>query len=295
MADPRIGHDWPVESVDQQPENGSEAVWCFQCGLEYGPDVVECVECGVPTTDRPPVTAESVGDEDDDQMAYELHEWTGQGRSILDGMLTRSGVPHAWQGATLIVLEADEEVVDDAIAQTEIVAMPTLDLNEPTVVYELGELERDQHARLLRRLGDNGISHAFDKNGDLFAYERDEAAVDEIFEGLDEADASEREFGPGVAGIEPVAVITDLFVAAGRLRKRPGDPKGVVPFVDTAATVNQMRLPYGMSADQWGSIVDQTNELTDMLVGDGDGIVDTDDAIVKERATELHTVLRSIV
>ena len=283
------GHDGGVTSTETDAPGGR--VWCFQCGLAYDPDVEECVECGVPTTDRPPQLAEDVGDEDDEQLAYEFHEWSGQGRSILDGMLTRSGIAHAWQGATLIVKEADEEMVDAAVAQTEVVAMPTLDLNQPTMVYELEMLDTEQHARLLRRLGDAGLSHAFDREGDLHVYEKDEETVDEIFEGLDVADASEREFGPGVPGVDPVSVMSDLLVAAGRLRKKPTEAKGVVALVESAATVGQMTLPYGITAELWGAVVDCSGELAAVLSGDRD----LEDQTVAEMADELHQLLRPMV
>jgi len=265
-------------------------VWCFQCGNEYEADVETCGECGVPTTDHRPSEATEVGGDDDDQLAYEFHEWTGQGRSVLDGMLTRQGIDHAWQGATLIVREADEDAVDQAVTEAEVVAMPTLDMTQPTVVYELDELAEDQHARLLRRMNQQGLSHAFDKKGDLFVYQRDEEKVDEIFEGLDEADLSEREFGPGIDG-DPVAVMSDVFVAVGRLRKRPGDPRGVLNYVESARLVEQMKLPYGISADVWANVVDRTMDLSDVLSGD-ESYADAD---VTEMADEVHSLLRKLV
>lgn len=265
-------------------------VWCFQCGNEYEADVETCSECGVPTTEDRPTEAADVGASDDDQLAYEFHEWTGQGRSILDGMLTRSGIDHAWQGATLIVREADEDAVDEAVTEAEVVAMPTLDLTQPTVVYELESLEEEQHARLLRRIGQQGLSHAFDKKGDLFVYQKDEEKVDDIFGGLDEADLSEREFGPGIDG-DPLAAMSDLFVALGRVRKRPGDPRGVLAFVESGRLVEQMRLPYGIAADAWANVVDRTTELSDVLTGDQG----YNDAEVAEMADELHSVLRKMV
>jgi len=268
------------------------SVWCFQCGNEYDEDVATCPECGVPTTPEAPLNADEVGELGDDQLAYEFHEWTGQGRSTLNGMLTRSGIEHAWQGATLIIREADEEAVDEAVAQAEVVAMPTLDLSQPTMVYELDELEDEQHARLLRRLGDEGISHAFDKNGDLFVYEKDEEQVDALFGTLDEADVEEREFGPGVPGVDPVAVMSDLFVAAGRLRKNPNDAKGVVALVETASIVEDMTLPYGLGADVWGSVVDQSLDLSDALSGEDGDLGDTD---IEEMATTLHEFMRRLV
>lgn len=265
-------------------------VWCFQCGNEYEADVDTCVECGVPTTNQRPTEASEVGGSDDDQLAYEFHEWTGQGRSTLDGMLNRLDIDHAWQGATLIVREADEDAVDEIVTEAEVVAMPTLDLTQPTVVYELGGLDEQQHGRLMRRMNQQGLSHAFDKKGDLFVYEKDEEKVDAIFGGLDEADLSEREFGPGIDG-DPLAVMSDLFVAVGRLKKRPGDPRGVLSFVESARLTEQMRLPYGISGDVWANVVDRTTELSDVLTSDQN----YDDVEVAEMADQLHSVLRKMV
>ncbi len=285
----RHGHDGAVNtSLDNDAGHG--LVWCFQCAREYDEDVDLCLECAVPTTAERPTDVSAVGDDGDDQLAYELHEWTGQGRSTLDGMLARSGVPHAWQGATLIVREADEQMVDDAIAQTEVVAMPTLDLTQPTMVYELDGLEDIQHARLLRRLGDAGLSHAFDAEGDVHVYEADEEAIDDIFEGLDEADLSEREFGPGVSQ-DPLSVISDMFVAVGRLRKRPGDGKTVVSVVETAALIQQMRLPYGLGVEVWSEVVDESAGLSDALT-DRSGVADDE---LQERTELLHAKLRRLV
>lgn len=287
-----------MSSIDKDSADRKEAdetqglVWCFQCGNEYDEDVAECAECGVPTTSDAPVEAADVGDPDDDQIAYEFHEWTGEGRKTLDGMLTRSGIDHAWQGATLIVREADEEAVDDAVAQAEVVAMPTLDLSQPTMIYELGELDDEQHARLLRRIAEQGIPHAFDQNGDLFVYEKDEEKVDGVFEGLEVADVVEREFGPGLQGVDPVAVMSDLFVAAGRLRKNPADTKGTISLVENASLVNQMTLPYGLGADVWGAVVDQSIGLSDALSGEQTALVDTD---ITELATDLHNLMRRLV
>lgn len=287
---PLARHDVGVTLDETEPTAGQ--TWCFQCGASYEDDVDECVECGVPTTTDKPQLPEAVGDEDDDQLAYELHEWTGQGRSILNGMLTRAGVSHAWQGASLIVKEADEEIVDEAIAQTEIVAMPTLDPSEPTMVYELDELDQQQHARLLRRMGEAGINHAFDREGDLNVYEKDEERVDELFEGLDVADSSEREFGEGVAGVDPVTVMSDMFVAAGRIRRKATDAKGVIGVVETSALIDQMALPYGITADLWGAVVDRSSDLADVLSGD---VEVADDVTVLEMAGELHDLLRTMI
>ena len=188
--------------------------------------------------------------------------------------------------------EADEEAVDEAIAETEVAEMPTLDLNEPTMVYELGALGKEQHARLLRRLNETGLSHAFDRHGDLWVYESDEEKIDALFGTLDEADVGEREFGPGVEDVDPAAIMSDLFVAAARLRKKPNDARGIVDFVEANSIVARMTLPYGLTREVWGTVVDQSAELSEILEGPRDH--ESDDE-VSELATELHAVLRTMV
>ena len=61
------------------------------------------MECGLALVDEAPVEAAEVGSSDEDQLAYELHEWAGESRRILDQVLTADGIAHAWQGATLVV------------------------------------------------------------------------------------------------------------------------------------------------------------------------------------------------
>ena len=61
--------------------------WCFQCGIEYAPNVADCLECGVALVDAAPVDAGAVGTSDEEQLAYELHEWAGEARRILDQLL----------------------------------------------------------------------------------------------------------------------------------------------------------------------------------------------------------------
>ena len=93
-------------------------------------------------------------------------------------------------------------------------------------------------------------------------------------------------------GVDPVDVMSDLFVAAGRIRKNPNDAKGIVALVETASIVHQMTLPYGLGADVWGSVVDQSADLSDALSGEIEGLSDTD---IEEMATQLHEFMRRLV
>lgn len=267
------------------------SVWCFQCGAEYAEDVAECLECGVPTTSEQPAEAVAVGEESEDQMAYELHEWSGQGRHVLDRLLTAEGVSHAWQGATLIVRELDEEKVDDLVRQAEIATMPTLSDDEPTMVYELDEYSDELRTRIADQIGAAGIAHEFDARGDLVVHEVDEEAVDVVFEKLDDVEAESFTFGPGVDGVDPTKVISDLFLASGKLRKSPGDAKAVVSFVKNADLAEQLQLPFGFKSPDWREILDQAGLLRDVLSGEND----SEDHDVADLAEDIYDTLRPVV
>ncbi len=86
--------------------------------------------------------------------------------------------------------------------------------------------------------------------------------------------------------------MSDLFVAAGKLRKNPRDPKGVLAMVETASIVYQMKLPYGLGADVWGSVVDQASDLSDALAGEDTAL---DDADIEDMAAKLHDYMRQLV
>lgn len=267
------------------------SVWCFQCGAEYSGDVAECLECAVPTTSEPPDEAGAVGDESEDQMAYELHEWSGEGRHVLDRLLTAESISHAWQGATLIVRELDEEKVDDLVRQAEVATMPTLSADEPTMVYELDEYSDELRTKIADQMGAAAIAHEFDARGDLVVHEVDEEAVDAVFEGLTTDETETYTFGPGVDGVDPTKVISDLFLTSSKLRKSPGDAKSVVKFVRTAELAVQLQLPFGFKSPDWQEILDEVELLRAVLAGDDH----SEDHDVAELAEDVYLTLRPLV
>ena len=118
-------------------------VWCFQCGAGYAAEVAACVECGVATVSEPPGDVADVGEADEDQLEYDLHEYSSQSRSMMESLLLGTGVPHAWQGAVLVVREADEDQVDTFVAAVDRAAAPALPDDAPRVGYELSDFDDD--------------------------------------------------------------------------------------------------------------------------------------------------------
>lgn len=224
-------------------------------------------------------------------MAYELHEWSGEGRHMVDRLLTGEDVMHAWQGATLIVRELDEERVDELIRQAELATMPTLDKDSPTMAYELAEYGDDLRGRLTDLLAVEGIAHEFDAAGDLIVNETDEDAVDGVFEKLESGADQPLTFGPGIEGVAATDVISDLFVTTNRLRKTPGDHKAVLKFADTSELAEQLQLPFGFQSTDWREILDLSAHLRAVLRGEAE---DEDDD-VSEVAQDLYEILRPLV
>ncbi len=264
-------------------------VWCFQCGAPYEQAVSECMECGVATFPTPPQPAEEVGGPDEEQLAYEFHEWSYDARSGLEAALRALDLEHAWLGPTLIVCEADEEVIDRAVEGVLRERLPELDKSRPKVVYELGDYNGAQKADVMSELLSEGIAHELDYADNLVVDEADEEAVDALFEQLINA-AAQRQFGPGLPGVEPYQVLEALFFSANRLRRNTTDTKAVEDFAIAHDQVVQLSLPWGYDADFWRAMLDAADGLRDALVAYPDPI--QGDAASEQAAAVLKELLR---
>ena len=90
--------------------------WCLLCGAEYMPRVIECSDCLVPLSDRRPLSVEELVGADEDHVAYDFDELGAMQRLSIDERFWANGVPHAWDGFSLVVREADEVVVELEVA-----------------------------------------------------------------------------------------------------------------------------------------------------------------------------------
>ena len=259
--------------------------WCFQCGIEYADGVADCVECGVQLVDEAPVAAGEVGHDDEEQLAYELHEWAGESRRLLDQELTGRGIAHAWQGAALVVRAADEVAVDEVVEVIDGSGGPVLDPAADKVAYEVGDWAADEQTAFAELLGRLGIAHEFDELGDLVVLATDEDTVEEALDAF-QGGADER---PEFGGLDANLVLTDLFVACDRLRRDPRDNRAVENLVDGAPLVAGHRPPFGFDPQVWNSIGERVAELADLLAAG-----DTDHDELRERATQLAEGLRRL-
>lgn len=90
---------------------------CPSCGDLFLEEVRTCPSCGADVvalegrtrqTEAAPVVTE--------QERRELHEWTMEGRRLLDGMLQRAGIPRSWMGSTLLTPDVEHDRVEEMVA-----------------------------------------------------------------------------------------------------------------------------------------------------------------------------------
>jgi hypothetical protein len=272
---------------------------CPQCGSEYVAGVEECIDCEVALVDAPlagrldaPDAMESPGLED--QVVYELHEWSGESRMLIEQFLAGAGIARAWEGTTLVVGRADEARVDGLVEHVEASAESALDPDAERVVYEVSEWTADQITVLTDALVGAAIGYEFDIEGDLAVLADDEERVEELLDGLDFANpaAAEAE-GEGLDpddGLETAEILSDLFVACDRLQHDATDHEGVLGGVAAVNRIEGRALPFGYAPSVWNDLLEQAMRLRSDLE---DGEVS--DPVIEEHALELRTLLRDYV
>ena len=245
------------------------SLWCFQCGAEYQEGVETCAECGVGLVTEAPLAPEDVGSSDEEQLAYELHDWSFESRRMLDQLLTGAGLAHSWQGATMIVRVVDEDAIDDLVEEVEHATLPTLDPDGEHTVYEMAEWTSEQQSRLSNMLGMTGLAHEFDRNGDLVVNAEDEEAVDEVLDRLEDAIARGEPDPADVIHLDDDLqfndLLSDAFDSADRIKGNTHDHEAILEFLESEVVIGRLAMPYGFERDQWDRVLLKLAALRDSL------------------------------
>jgi hypothetical protein len=274
--------------------------WCALCRTEYVAGVLECADCLVTLVDAPPLTPEEVGDDDGDQLAYELDDVDAAERLAIDRELAEKGVVHAWEGTTLVVAPWDEAEVDAVLEgegfDEDAAGGPTFDLegegsDDDQLVYDIADWDAEQRAELAAQLEGASIAHAFDEHGDLVVFAADEDRVDEIVDAVEHPDQLDA-VDDGAQALDAVEMIGSLFVAADRLKNDPTDSEGTIAAADAARTMASMPPPFGFDQPVWEELVERAQDLRRLLETETEVV---DDDAVAEVATRLRAALRPYV
>lgn len=222
-------------------------------------------------------------DEGGEWLAYELHEWASESRSMLAQLLLADGVSHSWQGTTLLAHETVEDQVDALIEEVEQADARELDPDEPQVAFEMEGWSGELQALLADRLGAVGVPHEFDTDGDLVCHEADEEQVELIIEELlaRSADEGLEEFD----GLEANDVLSALFESTDRLRRDVHDAKGVLGVLAHGRRLEGSATPFGFAATTWAALREAAAELCDRIEDEESTDEEISDLSVKLRDT----------
>ncbi|MGZ4692930.1 MAG: hypothetical protein ACXWCM_09595 [Acidimicrobiales bacterium] len=232
-------------------------------------------------------------DDERQQVEYHLHEWSAEFRAMLEQLTSGAGVAHVWEGATMVVAAADEDRVDELVEQVEMTEEVALDPLAEKTVYEVSDWTMDQLSVLLTALGDAGIPHEFDIEGDLAVLADDEDRVEALLDTLDFAtpeSATDAGEGDPDDGIETAEILSDLFVACDRLQNDATDHAGVLGGVDAVNRLEVRPLPFGFGPALWQDIIAKAVALRSDIEDDA-----VDDLDLMDHARDLRTLLRQYV
>jgi hypothetical protein len=243
-----------------------------------------------PDNDTELEAGEALVVEDDDHITYDVSEWAGASRTMLDALLVGDDIPHFWQGTELYVKNEYERRVDELIDEVLDSASPALEASRDKVVYEVGSWSAALQSGLAESLGVADIAYEWSESGDLLVYAEDEERVDTILDAMPDPEDAELSDADGLAIQD---VLSKLFLATGTLRRSPTDPDAVIDAVDAANRLERLSVPFGFEPPVWRGIVDDALALRELLDGDGDSAVSDDS--VKEQASSMRAQLRHYV
>lgn len=218
------------------------------------------------------------------ETVYDLDDWSERDRGALRDRLETLGVPHRWDGLTLVVVETDEAWVERIMDQVEDDLSVAVDTDGDQIAYDLAGWDADARVRLLDLLDQEVVAFAVEAD-ELFIDAVDEQRVDELIDAL---------LSPEGASVltesASAEVMGELFVAADRLAHDPIDPEGTLALIGVVRSTVGSNPPYGMDKVWWDGVLghaDRIIALLDVPSSDGGAVID--------EATLLRDALRPYV
>ena len=205
------------------------------------------------------------------ETEYVLDEWSGDDRIVLRERLETLGVPHRWEGPTLVVAAADEAWTERVMDQVE------ADLDDArteeaagTVGYDLTDWDDDSCKRLMDLLEVDTIPYQIEGD-ELFVDAANEERADELVTAVIDPNAV---ILPAEGGFD---VMSEMFVGSDRLARDPSDHAGKRSLVAAAPLALAQGAPYGLEPAWWEGVVDQAQAIAVLLeteAADEDQIAD---------------------
>jgi hypothetical protein len=226
------------------------------------------------------------GGKTDDEVVYELDDWSEIERAAVSDRLREAGIAHGWEGTSLLVAAVDDDAVENILDIVEGDAGPPLDPHRDQVAYDLSEWDDDRLTALAAALGEADIAHGW-QGDELFVYAADEQTVDEVLDRVVHPHELPAEDDDGAGGGE---LLGEVFVAADRLQRDPGNHEGAVAMLDLGQAVEGAAPPYGLGAREWDHLRGRITALCAQLRAPT-----VDEDAVMGAARDLRNALRSYV
>jgi len=222
------------------------------------------------------------------KVAYDIDDWTDEQQTRLMHLLQDVAISYEFdQEGALVVLEEHEHRVEALLDSIE---YP--DGTSPRVTDEAAADDVDGADVEAAAPEDGEDGDPADNGGPADNPARVPARVPtDNPAGGDDADGDDGIFGDeDYDGPEAMDVLSDLFVAADRLRQKATDAEGVLTLVDRADDARRLPLPYGFVPAVWKDIVLQVTTLRELLEDD-----ESRDDDIEEHAQDLRDTLRNYV
>lgn len=215
---------------------------CPSCQAEYIDVAVRCADCAValilPGEAADALETRGRAAEADDEVEFDLSEWTAEERARLAARLQTDGVAHRWEA-------------------------PFVD------------------PRSLVPTAAGGV----DRN--LLVVPADDAeTIDEILDEVEFPDALEPVTDVEADDEASYAVMSDLYVAADRLKRNPADSDAATDLVMAATNASSASVPYGVEIKLWEQVQVLAAGLAKALGEDAD---DSDVAADSARLRDMLT------
>lgn len=232
---------------------------------------------------------EDRGDDEPQQIGFELADWGARERKMLDEQLGALRVPRAWEASTLVVGSAHADLVDDLIDEIEERVALDLAPGVETVTYEVGDWPEGLEDRFIEALIENRVPHQRGYR-EIAVGVDDEERVDALVEAVAAAWEDEQPTEAELGGPDAQSVLSELFVSSDRLLHDASDRAGTVRFDDAAGLLDEVGLPFGFAQSDWDELGARVQALRDLL-----GEPDTTDEQINEAAGALRNHLRPLV
>jgi hypothetical protein len=249
-------------------------------------------------------------DPDATRVHYDLSRWSFDQQAELASDLAEEEIPHAWDGAELLVPEEFEIAADSAITLVEerlgIDDQEELDRaeSEPepiefpedtlTTEYDLAEWSDAERATVGTLLTKQHLAFRWNEAHVLHVPTEHEDAVESILDAVESGDTDVDpviEIPDEVAAQLPFETLTTFFLAGERLKRDPLDADGLEQLLKALDVAEPEKPPYGVQRPLWERTCELADELADALVGEDE----PHEAEAIEVATELHDLLRPYV